>query len=50
MLNTRKGFNMLNPMITGGANDKDRVRLIKEYSFQILQQGLNAVEGFYPKL
>ena len=49
VLNARKGFNRLNPMITGGTSDKDRIRLIHEYSFQLLQQGLNSVEGFYPK-
>ncbi len=49
VLNLRKGVNMINPMITSGNTEQDRIRLIGEYNFQLLQQGLNTTKDFYPR-
>ena len=49
VLNVRRGLNVVNPMITGGTNERARVTLIKEYGFQLLQNGYDVVDDFYPR-
>jgi len=50
ILNCKKGLNIINPLITGGNNEKDRIRLIGEYNFQLLQRGLDTYRNFYPRI
>jgi hypothetical protein len=49
VLNLKRGLNMVNPMITGGNNEKARQSLIKEYGFQLLQEGKDVINDFYPR-
>ncbi len=50
ILNCKKGLNIINPLITGGNNEKDRIRLIKEYNFQLIQRDLDTYRNFYPRI
>ena len=49
VLNVKRGLNVVNPMITGGTSERARVALIKEYGFQLLQNGYDVINDFYPR-
>jgi len=49
IFNLKRGENMINPMITGGKSLEERMRLMSEYTHELMKQGKNTLKDFYSR-